>query len=134
MGRVVLVMHAPLGTALARCAAHVLGEPGPLCVIDVDADADPGTVQAQVLKTLLQAPQQACVVLSDLYGATPFNIAQRAVEQARTRGLRVALLGGTNLNMVLKALTDFGTPDDLGERVLRSGLRGIASPDGSGPH
>ncbi|MYN12019.1 PTS sugar transporter subunit IIA [Pusillimonas sp. TS35] len=131
MARIVLVMHEPLGSAFADCASHVLGhEPG-LVVFDVPATADP---EAEVtrLARLLQAGKDAVLVLCDIYGATPFNIAKRAVRLANAHGTDAHLITGTNLCMVLKALTDQQeNPDKLSENVRQGALRGIVDADES---
>ena len=132
MSRVVLVMHAPLATAFAQCAEHVLGAPAPMCVIDVSPDDEPSAIHDRVLECLLRVPNKSCLVLCDLYGATPFNNACRAVASARGQGVQASLVSGANLNMVLKALTDKTDPVHLNERVLRSALRGIVCPAETG--
>lgn len=127
MLRIVLVMHEPLGSAFARCVEHVLGAPqARLDVLDVAADADVDSTSEALCEQLLKTPSPGSLVLCDLYGATPFNVAKRAVTQARQRGARVCLLTGANLNMVLKALTDPDTdPETLRESVRCGVLRGI---------
>ncbi|NYT36886.1 PTS sugar transporter subunit IIA [Allopusillimonas soli] len=131
MARILLVMHAPLGAAFADCAGHVLGrEPG-LSVFDVAPDADP---EAEVtrLARMLQHQGDATLVLCDIYGATPFNIAKRAIRLAASEGIDAHLITGTNLCMVLKALTEQQeNPDKLSEAVREGALRGIVNADQS---
>jgi|SRR5690554_52855 len=127
---IVLVMHAPLGSAFANCAEHVLGEPqSRLHVFDIDADADVDTASKQLSDQLLQLPADS-LVLCDLYGATPFNVAQRAIALAHEQGVHARLLTGTNLYMVLKALTDpVNDPETLCTSVRGGVLRGIVESD-----
>lgn len=128
MVQVILVMHQPLGEAFARCAEHVLGGSSPLQVFDIAPDADIRAVGDELVARLLTMPHGG-LVLCDLYGATPFNIARRAVAHARCQGACVELLAGANLNMVLKAVTDRITePAALADSVRRGALRGIICP------
>lgn len=128
---IVLVMHAPLGAAFANCAEHVLGEPQPhLYVFDVAPDTDVDMASQQLLEQLIQFPTSGSLVLCDLYGATPFNVAQRAIAQAQKQDIHSCLLTGTNLYMVLKALTDpVNDPEALSASVRCGVLRGIVGTD-----
>lgn len=134
MVRIFLVMHKPLGTALAHCAEHVLGSPqSALHVVDVVPDADVETLSARLSVLLLKAPDSGSLVLCDLYGATPFNVAQRAIALARQQGAKTCLLTGANLNMILKALTDPSADlDVLRDSVRCSAVRGIVDSGTSG--
>jgi PTS system mannose-specific IIA component len=130
MARIVLVMHEPLGAAFAACAGHVLGHEAELTVFDVAPDADPESQVTLLARQLLSTPDEATLVLCDIFGATPFNIAKRALKLATDRGLTAHLITGTNLCMVLKALTDQQeNPDQLSESVRLGALRGIVNAD-----
>lgn len=128
---IVLVMHAPLGAAFANCAEHVLGEPqSHLYVFDVAPDADVDLASKQLSEQLIQLPTPGSLVLCDLYGATPFHVAQRAIARAQEQGIDTCLLTGTNLYMVLKALTDpVNNPEALCASVRCGVLRGIVGSD-----
>ncbi len=131
MAGIVLVMHEPLGSAFASCAGHVLGHAVQLTVFDVAPDADP---EAEVtrLARLLRDQGDAVLVLCDIYGATPFNIAKRGIRLAASHGIDAHLITGTNLCMVLKALTDQQeNPDKLSESVRQGAVRGIVNADQS---
>jgi len=129
---IVLVMHAPLGTAFATCAQHVLGHPTALSVVDVAADAPPESAVAQLTRAWMCLPaQDELLVLSDIYGATPFNIAVQALRDIKEQGRVAHLITGTNLCMVLKALTESAQhPQRFAERVRLGALRGIVDADG----
>ncbi|MGB3288464.1 MAG: PTS sugar transporter subunit IIA [Burkholderiaceae bacterium] len=130
MARIVLVMHEPLGAAFAACAEHVLGRGAELTVFDVAPDADPEAQVTLLARQLLAEPDAATLVLCDIFGATPFNIAKRALNLAIERGLTAHLITGTNLCMVLKALTEQQeNPDKLSEIVRQGALRGIVNAD-----
>jgi len=129
MVQIILVMHAPLGEAFASCAQHILGAPPALTVLDVQPDAVPDACVAQLTQTM-RAHDGGTLILCDIYGATPFNIASRAVKQATGQGLTAHLITGTNLCMVLKALTEQrDNPDALSEKVRLGALKGIVNAD-----
>lgn len=130
MVRLALVMHAPLGSAFAECAAHILGHEPDILVFDVQAD-DPPEESSLRLERLLEARRRdGALILCDIYGATPFNIASRSVRNLTARGMDVALVTGTNLCMVIKALTDNqDNPEELSEKVRQGALRGIVRAD-----
>lgn len=130
MVRIVLVMHAPLGAAFSACAEHVLGIKPNLTVFDVQPQDEPDQLVQRLTQLLEQAPEQGTLILCDIFGATPFNIANRALKSAVGQGAAGHLITGTNLCMVLKALTDQQeNPDELSEKVRLGALKGIVNAD-----
>jgi PTS system mannose-specific IIA component len=130
MARIVLVMHEPLGAAFDACAEHILGKKPQLTVFDVAADADPDELSVRLARTLLDEAKQPTLILCDIFGATPFNIAKRALKLATERGMVAHLITGTNLCMVLKALTEQQeNPEQLSKTVRLGALRGIVNAD-----
>lgn len=131
MTRIILVMHEPLGAAFAACAEHVLGRSPDLIVFDVAPDAQPEREVKRLLGQILgDSPAESVLILCDLYGATPFNIAAEALRQTVDRGVVGHMLTGTNACMVLKALTaQQDDPEALSESVRLGALRGIVNAD-----
>lgn len=97
-----LVTHGSLGESLIQCACHVLNRrPPQLAQIGVSAQDDP----LDILPTARQWLQlvdsgKGVLVLTDVFGATPGNIALKLIEPGR-----VEALAGVNLPMLLRALT-----------------------------
>lgn len=132
MVQVVLVMHEPLGQAFQACARHVLGAEPRLTIFDIPADADPDTRASELAAFLMRDLNQQTLILCDIFGATPFNIANRARKLVDQAGGGVSMLAGANLSMVLKALTDpSGSILELHEHARASALRAVISPDQS---
>ncbi len=126
MARIVLVMHEPLGHAFATCAAHVLGCEPRLTVFDVIPDENPETATDRLTDLLSDYKEGTILVLSDIFGATPFNIARKALAQLGQQGAQGHLVTGTNLCMVLKALTDNqDDPERFSETIRQAAVRGI---------
>lgn len=133
MARIVLVMHEPLGQAFSECARHVFGRPADLTVVDIAPDADPEAAARQLFADLACSAPDAVLMLSDIFGATPFNIANRARKLLADAGINVHLIAGTNLCMVLKALTEHeDNPEKLTESVRQGALRGVVDADTCG--
>jgi len=86
---------------------------------------------AQLAEEWLRLPaEDELLVLSDIYGATPFNIAVAALRQIKQQGRVAHLITGTNLCMVLKALTESQQkPKRFAERVRLGAVRGIVDAD-----
>lgn len=130
MVRIVLVMHAPLGAAFSDCVEHILGPRANLIVFDVPPDAPPDKLVSQLAQLLTQERSGPTLILCDIFGATPFNIASRALKLALEQGSSVHLITGANLCMVLKALTDQQeNPDQFSENVRLGALKGIVNAD-----
>lgn len=130
MVRIILVMHAPLGQAFAACAEHVLGRKPMLSVFEVKPDDAIDERVDQLYSLLIEPSDDGVLVLCDIYGATPFNIASRALKKALARGVIGHMVTGTNLCMILKALTDQQeAPADLSEKVRLGAMKGIVNAD-----
>ena len=96
-----VVAHDPLAKALLDCAKHVFGSDPPHCLaLDVPAEADP-LVWLEKARALHAEVDQGdgVLVLTDMFGGTPTNI---AAQLARPR--RTAVLTGVNLPMLLRAI------------------------------
>ena len=121
---ILLIAHAPLAAALRECALHVFPDcADALCAIDVPADAPPEEILAQAQGVInAAAPGRPALVLTDLFGATPCNIAQRLV--AGRTGAR--LVSGVNLPMLLRAVSYRDEPlDVLVQRAVVGGTQGV---------
>lgn len=125
--RILLIAHAPLAQALRDCALHVFADCGEaVAALDVPPDAPPEATQAQAQALLASWGEDEVLVLTDLFGATPCNIARRLVE-----GRSARLVTGVNLPMLLRALTYRSLPlDDLVERALAGGTQGVMAVGG----
>lgn len=128
MIRIALVMHEPLGAAFASCARHVLGAEPDLLVFDVAPDAEPDESAQRLSAQLVDSKARSVLVLCDIFGATPFNIAKKALNILDQQGVSTHLVTGTNLCMVLKALTEQQeNPEKLSEDVRLGAVRGIVA-------
>lgn len=121
---VLLLTHEAMGAALISAARHVLGKlPLPVDVIEVDAGADPDSTLTNAAAHARGLDDGAGVlVLTDLYGATPCNVAQRLP----SLGLTTHCVSGLNLPMLLRVLNyPEQSLDELAQTAAIGGRGGI---------
>jgi PTS system ascorbate-specific IIA component len=123
MAGILIIAHAPLATALKDCVAHIYGGvPARIGVIDVLPDCDPVQMIALAQTEIERLREEnGALVLTDVYGATPANIACRL---AGLQGVRV--LAGVNLPMLVRAVCYRSVPlDQLVDKALAGAANGI---------
>lgn len=133
MTGIVIVVHAPLGVAMREFAEHVLGEAvgEQMAVHDIQPDDMPDDRVPLVLRDIRAADTGAGVlVLTDLIGATPANIAKRAVSEAQALGIQCCVVAGLNTSMLLRALTSRELSlAETREKALAGGVQGCLRVD-----
>jgi PTS system ascorbate-specific IIA component len=99
---ILIIAHGTLGESLIHCASHVLNKrPARLKQLGVTAQDDPLLMlpQARALVKELDAGS-GVLILSDMYGGSPSNIAAKVLIPGRVEGV-----AGVNLPMLIRALT-----------------------------
>ncbi len=112
---ILIVAHGAFGEALIHCASHVLGK-RPLRVrqVGITVHDDPDAILPQAQDLVRQLDEgDGVLVLTDMLGATPSNIAARLGAPGR-----VEIVSGVNLPMLVRALTYRTQP--LGEVVAKA--------------
>lgn len=123
MAGILIIAHAPLATALRDCIAHIYGGvPARIGCIDVLADNYPAQVMAFAHAELTRLREDnGVLVLTDMYGATPANIAGQLAKQSG-----VGVLAGVNLPMLVRAVCYRDAPlETLLEKALAGSTKGI---------
>jgi mannose PTS system EIIA component len=122
MNGIVIIAHAPLATALRQCVAHVFPDRVEgVRAVDVQAQASPEQSLAQARESAAHFSGSPLLLLTDLPGATPSNVAR-----ALLAGRDARLIGGVNLPMLLRAVTYQHEPiDALVARALQGGSQGV---------
>ena len=117
---ILIVSHGAFGESLIHSASHVLGKrPLFLRQVGVTVHDDPDAilpVAEDLIRFLDQG--QGVLVLTDIYGATPSNIAARVLKRGRVEGI-----AGVNLPMLIRAIT---YRDEPLEAVIEKALSGAA--------
>ncbi len=120
---VLLITHDPLGKVLLDTADAILGHcPLPVAVLTVPLDSDPEYTAAEARRLATALDKGAGVlVLADLYGSTPGNIACRLLEWEQVR-----VVSGLNLPMLLRVCNYHTLElDQLAEKAATGGRDGI---------
>lgn len=119
MARLLVIAHAPLATSLQSVAAHLFPEAArAMAVVDVQPDQSAEAVEAQATALLEGFGDAEVLVLTDVFGATPSNVARKLGERAGTR-----VLVGVNVPMLWRAL---GHLDDPLEKVAALAFAGAS--------
>lgn len=122
MNGIFIIAHAPLASAFRQCVLHVFPENGVgVAALDVQPNMPPEETLAQARIMLAQIGTPQTLVLTDIFGATPCNVAQKLVDGVSTR-----LLTGINLPMLLRAVSYRQEPlDALVARALAGAAQGV---------
>ncbi|ROZ78958.1 PTS sugar transporter subunit IIA [Ramlibacter sp. WS9] len=126
MNAILIIAHAPLAHALRECALHVFPDCGAhLAAIDVQPNLPPEETLATAriaMDQLFRLPQvKGVLVLTDIFGATPSNVAQKLVDGVKSR-----LITGVNLPMLLRSVSYRNELlDALVSRAVVGGTQGV---------
>ena len=103
---ILLVAHAPLASALRSCALHVFPDAAPdIAALDVASDDPSDDIRQAIAALRAQWPDQECLVLVDVAGATPCNLARQApMSSPDAPTPPPVLLAGVNLPMLLRVI------------------------------
>lgn len=120
---ILLITHPGIGTAMLHSAKRIIqGCPLEVMCLDVPVDANLDRVGEATGKLITQLDRgNGVLILTDLFGATPNNIARHFAERGR-----VAVLAGLNLPMLVRV---FNYPDadlkTLCDTAVAGGARGV---------
>lgn len=122
MNGILIIAHAPLASALRQCVLHVFPDnPSGLVALDVQPNMPPEETLAQARIMLAQLKTSHALVLVDVFGATPCNVAQKLVD-----GVHSKLITGINLPMLLRTVCyRHESLDALVARALIGATQGV---------
>ena len=122
MNGILIIAHAPLASALRQCVLHVFPDNSAgLAALDVQPNTPPEETLAQARIMLEQLDTAQALVLVDVFGATPCNVAQKLVDGVHSR-----LITGINLPMLLRTVSYRHEPlDALVARALAGATQGV---------
>lgn len=120
---VLIISHGSLGESIIHAASHVLGKrPARVRQVGVTVHDDPEAMLAHA-RDLVKGLDDGggVLVLTDIYGATPGNIALKLLEPGRVEGV-----SGMSLPMLVRALTYRDqTLAAVVEKALSGGHEGV---------
>jgi mannose PTS system EIIA component len=125
MNGILIIAHAPLAHALRSCAVHVFPDcESAVAAIDVQPNLPPEETLAMAriaMDQLARSGHRTVLVLTDMFGATPSNVAQKLVDGVGSR-----LITGVNLPMLLRSVSYRHEPlDALVSRAVVGGTQGV---------
>ncbi|MDQ8022879.1 MAG: PTS sugar transporter subunit IIA [Moraxellaceae bacterium] len=114
-----LLTHGTLGESLIQCACHVLNRrPPQLAQLGVSAQDDPLDILPTARRWVESVDSgKGVVLLTDIFGATPSNIALKLLQPGHVEGI-----AGANLPMLLRILT-YREKDDI-HAVIQKAVAG----------
>jgi PTS system mannose-specific IIA component len=119
---VLVISHGAIGEALLASAAQILGAPAQAAAIGVARSDDPEAVlaRARALAARLDTGD-GLLVLTDMFGATPCNVASRLLADGHVEGV-----SGVSLPMLIRVLTGRnGSLPAAVRRALSGGAEGV---------
>jgi len=119
---ILIVSHGTFGEALIHSASHVLGRrPPQVQQMGVGLKDDPDRVLPKARELIRQIDTgDGVLILTDMLGGTPSNIATRLLEPGRVEGV-----AGASLPMLIRALTYRDEPlVDLVAKAVSGGREG----------
>ncbi len=122
---ILVITHEDLGAQLIRCASHVLGmKPPQLAYLSVFPQDDPEVVLDKACTLTEQlSGGDGVLLLCDMLGATPCNVATRLVQPGK-----VECVAGVNLPMLVRVLTYRNEPlPVVVEKGMSGGRNGVVA-------
>ncbi len=122
MNGLFIIAHAPLASALRQCVQHVFTDNATgVVALDVQPNVPPEETLAQARIMFKHMGCSHALVLADVFGATPCNVAQLLVD-----GVNSKLVAGINLPMLLRCVSyRHESLDALIVRALAGGTQGV---------
>ena len=123
-----IISHNNIGQSLVDVATTMLGTcPMHVDVLSVRSSDDPETIVAHA-RELIKHHAEGTLVLTDMYGSTPSNIACKLAEKGRVR-----IVGGINLPMLVRVLNyPRHSLEELEQKAVSGGRDGVVMCHTSG--
>lgn len=119
MPGLMIIAHAPLASALKAVAEHAFPDCAHLlAVLDVERDTPIEEVEAKARELLERVRTPEALIFTDVFGATPCNVAQRLGD-----GTQVRVIAGVNVPMLWRSLNYTSEPL---EAVVMRAMAGAA--------
>ncbi|WP_373973769.1 PTS fructose transporter subunit IIA [Chitinibacter sp. SCUT-21] len=120
---IIIVTHYSMGEALMTCAQHIMGRPLPnLGQLAVSKADEPEEVLGRAQKLIDELDDGSGVLLlTDIYGGTPSNVANRLICAGR-----IEAVAGVNLPMLVRALSYSHQSLEIAvSKAITGGLEGV---------
>ncbi|MDD2852812.1 MAG: PTS sugar transporter [Desulfuromonadaceae bacterium] len=117
-----LVTHAGLATALQQSAEMIVGSIECCAVVEVAPDEQADTIMARVVAAVEAVQQDGAIIMTDLFGGTPSNMAMSFLKEGC-----VEVVTGVNLPMLIEFCSrrERMAVADLAANLQKIGREGI---------
>lgn len=125
MPGLLIIAHAPLASALKAVAEHTFADCARwLEALDVTPDMAIEDIEREARVLLARVRNPDALIFTDVFGATPCNVAQRLASGAE--GLQVTVLAGVNVPMLWRVLCYADEPlQALVARAMAGAMQGV---------
>ena len=120
---ILLISHDGIASSLLNTATSIVNDkPVNMAYVEVPMDAPVDLMRKNIQDKLSQFDQSKDVlILTDIYGGTPSNLASCFISNENTR-----LVSGLNLAMIIKAINYRSLPlTELVEKIIQGGRQSI---------
>jgi mannose PTS system EIIA component len=122
MPGLMIIAHAPLASSLKAVAEHTFPDCSHVLeALDVSPDTPIEEVEASARNMLARIRTPEALIFTDVFGATPCNVAQRLGD-----GNQVRVIAGVNVPMLWRSLCYANeTLDAVVTRAMAGGTQGV---------
>ncbi|MDC1171517.1 PTS sugar transporter subunit IIA [Alphaproteobacteria bacterium] len=112
---IVLVTHGNLAIELVKVMEHVVGPQDQLATVSIGPDDDMEKRREDILNSVQSVDRGlGVIILTDMFGGTPSNLAISIMEQAK-----IDIVAGVNLPMLVK-LASVRSSETMSEAVTQA--------------
>lgn len=117
-----IIAHAPLASALKAVAEHAFADCSRVLeALDVPPDMPIEEVEARAQAMLARVRSPEALIFTDVFGATPCNVAQRLGD-----GAQVRVIAGVNVPMLWRSLSYANEPlETVMMRAMAGATQGV---------
>ena len=123
---ILLITHENTGSSLLRVLKNTCGQiTGKIGNINIKPKNDPKEYTNKITATInkLNKTHEGVLILTDLYGSTPYNIVYRIKKTLKSK---IEIVTGVNLPMLIKIITYINLPlKELAHKAMQGGKQGI---------
>lgn len=123
MVHIIVIAHSEIANSFVSCVEHILSKRVDglhILAVRKTEDTDSMLKRAhELISKLEEGAVEGILILSDLYGATPCNIAQKLIKKGK-----IELIAGLNMPMLIRAISY--AKNDLATVVAKA-LEGVAA-------
>lgn len=132
MTGIIVTGHGHFPRGILSAVSLVAGAPDNTAGVDFEEGCSPAELKDALVRSMESLEGEEFLILADLVGGTPFNVAAALKEDCSDR--RIKVLAGVNMAALVEAI--FSRPmyglDDLAAAVLEAGNQGMKDLDSLG--